>query len=224
MPLPDSVRVALAEALSLVLPVWCAGCDAPDASLCPSCRAAFSASGVARTLPGGLVVRSAAVFQTSAARVVRALKEDGRTDLARPLGAALAAVAGEHAGVTAVPIPSSRASFRRRGYAVAELLARRGGLEPADLLRVEGRTHDQRTLGRASRARNVAGAFAVRRGADPAGLRVLLVDDVVTTGATLAEAARVLQAAGARVQGAVTLAATPLRHPGRESGQTPPEG
>jgi predicted amidophosphoribosyltransferase len=107
-----------------------------------------------------------------------------------------------------VPIPTSRAAFRRRGYRVVELVAARAGLRVERLLIHTRRTADQRGLDHASRRHNVAGSLRSR---DAAGLRVLVLDDVVTTGATLAEAARALRAAGAEVVGGVTIAATPRR-------------
>lgn len=211
MPHPSLVRSALADALALVLPVSCAGCDAPDTGLCPACRAAVAplpGRAVRRVLDDGLVVHSALVFDGVAARAIRALKEDGRTGLARPLGATLAALLDGlvPVGAVVVAVPSSPAALRRRGFAPVELLVRRAGRHPRRLLRGARRADDQRALGRAERRRNVDGAFVARTGE---GLDVVLVDDVVTTGATLAEAARALRAAGARVVCAVTVAATP---------------
>lgn len=208
MPTASSPRSALApalaEALSLVFPTWCAGCDAPDVALCAACRAELVPRPRRRTLPCGLVVHSAVPFDGVAARAIRALKEDGRTGLARPLGDALTAVVPGGADAV-VPIPSSRSGKRRRGYAVATLLAQRGGLRPRRLLRLTRDTVDQRGLGRAERERNLSGAFVAPR---VSGLRVVIVDDVVTTGATLADAARALRAAGAHLVGAATVAAT----------------
>lgn len=91
---------------------------------------------------------------------------------------------------------------------MVEVLTRRAGHHPETrLLRPARQGADQRGLGRDERVRNVAGTL--RAAADARGQRVVLVDDVVTTGATLAEAIRVLRSAGAEVVGAVTLAATP---------------
>lgn len=210
-PLREELPGALAGALSLLLPVWCAGCDRADTALCPPCRALLTPAPRRRALETDLAVTAALTFEGVPARIVRAFKEDGRTTLARPLGAALAAALADVApgGAVVVPVPASRAALRRRGYAAVDLLVRRAGVRSRRLL-VPGRAAgDQRGLGRDDRARNVAGTLRAR---PAAGLRVVVVDDVVTTGATLREAARVLRAAGAEVVGAAALASTPRRH------------
>ena len=107
-----------------------------------------------------------------------------------------------------VPMPTSRQAYRRRGYRVPDLLVRRTGRRPRRLLRYARRTADQRGLDRDARARNVAHSLVA---APCPGLRVVVVDDVVTTGASLAEAIRALRSAGAEVVAAVTVAATPRR-------------
>jgi ComF family protein len=202
------MRRAAADALTFVLPVDCAGCGQPDTALCDACRAAL-APRMLRSSAGGAPVVSGLAFDGAVARIVRELKEGGRTGLASALApalrAAVAAVVGDAVDAV-VPVPSSCAALRRRGYAVAELLARRARLAPRALLIPARATADQRGLGRAERRANVAGSLRAR----PAeGLRVVVVDDVVTTGATLAEAVRALRAAGAEVVGAATAAATP---------------
>lgn len=210
-----AVRAACADALALLLPVSCAGCDEPDVGLCERCMLALAPAPRRQVIPsdgGGLTVWSGLAFEGVPARVLRAIKEDGRTGLAHALAPALAAAVARAGvgGVVLVPLPTSRAAYRRRGFRVPDLLLRRAGWPPTRLLRHARRTGDQRGLGREARRRNVDGSLAVRPGAAQ-GLRVLLVDDVVTTGATLAEAARALRSAGAEVVGAVTVAATP-RH------------
>lgn len=199
-----AVRDALEEALGLVFPTWCAGCGRPDVPLCADCRDALTFRGHARRV-AGLEVVSAVAFEGAAARAIRAFKEDGRTGLARALGPLLATGVHRFGDAEIVPMPSSRAAMRRRGYPVAELLARRGGLRIAPLLVRRGTPDDQRALGRAARLRNVEGTFRARR-AD--GRTVVLVDDVVTTGASLREAAHTLEEAGAVVLGAATVATT----------------
>jgi predicted amidophosphoribosyltransferase len=210
------VRAALADALALVLPVACAGCDEPDVALCEECRLELRPH-VIRSAQG-LAVFSGLPYTGVPARVVRALKGEGRTGLARELAPALRAAAdaavegaGDAAsgGIVLVAVPTSGAAYRRRGYRVVELVARRAGLRTARLLRTSRATADQRGLGREARRGNVAHSMRAR-GAE--GLRIVLIDDVVTTGATLDEAARALRAGGAEVLAAATIAATERRH------------
>jgi predicted amidophosphoribosyltransferase len=208
-----AARDAASAALALLLPVACPGCGLQGVALCGSCRLRLHPA-PRRRVVDGLTVWSGLAFDGPCARVLRALKERGRTDLARALGPALrealrAAVAGAPGGVVAVAVPTSAAALRRRGYRVPELVARRAGVRTARLLAVARATGDQRALGRDERARNVAGSMRARRGA--AGLAVVLIDDVLTTGATLAEARRALEASGARVVAAAVVADTPLR-------------
>ncbi len=210
------MRTALAQALALALPVDCAGCDEPDVGLCRACRAALAPRVQQRRLESGLPVWSGVRFEGVSAGVLRALKEEGRTSLARPLAGALREAAGAAAGsrgagagarsIVFVPVPTSRAAYRRRGFRVVDLVARRAGLPLARLLVIRRGTADQRSLGRTARRRNVAGSLRAR---NAAAMRVVIIDDVVTTGATLDEAARALRAAGAVVLGAATIAATP---------------
>ncbi len=212
------VRAALADALALVLPVRCAGCDVPDVALCEGCRSALAPH--VHRAGEALPVWAGLSFEGVPARVIRALKQDGRTGLARVLAPALrTAVDAATAGAgpaSVVPVPTSRAAYRRRGYRVVELIARRAGVPVVPLLRQARLTADQRGLARDARRCNVAGSM---RAKDAAGRRILILDDVATTGATLAEAARALREAGAEVVGAAVVAATPrrtasvMRHP-----------
>ena len=231
------LREACTDALALLLPVWCAGCDEPDVALCERCALSLRPAVRRRVVeaPGGPVdVWSGLAFEGVAARVLRAIKEDGRTGLAAALAPALAEVLAEvldragAAGCVVVPVPTSRGAYRRRGFRVPELLLRRAGRPGRRLLRHARRTVDQRGLDRDARRRNVAHSMVAtlssaqpHRGAIPAetglartraALRVVVVDDVVTTGASLAEAVRALRAAGVDVVAAVALAATPRRH------------
>lgn len=213
-----TVRAALGDALALVLPISCAGCDAEDTALCEACAQEL------RPLPtlrnGEVPVWSGLDFSGVPARVIRALKQEGRTGLARDLAPALSAAVAEVAAslpleqrdrLVFVPVPTSRAAYRRRGYRVVELIARRAGLPTRRMLRAIRVTADQRELGIRARRANVAGAMAAR----PAdGLHVIVLDDVITTGATVREAVRALEEAGAVVIGAATVAAT-ARRPGR---------
>ncbi|QMU97755.1 ComF family protein [Microbacterium esteraromaticum] len=203
----DHWRRIASDALALLLAASCPGCDRGGTLLCDRCRMQLRADPHEVRTPHGLAVHAALRYEGVPARAIRRLKEDGATLLARPLGAALGAVLRPRAGdALIVPVPTSRASFRRRGYRVPDLLVRRAGLEAHRNLASARLTDDQRGLGRAGRARNVAGsmrATAHGRGG------VVIVDDVVTTGATLDEAARALSAAGFTPVCAVALASTP---------------
>uniref|UniRef100_UPI0023AB48E7 phosphoribosyltransferase family protein n=1 Tax=Microbacterium sp. K41 TaxID=2305437 RepID=UPI0023AB48E7 len=100
-----------------------------------------------------------------------------------------------------------RRAFRRRGFRVPDLLVRRAGASTTRVLRWTRAAHDQRILGAMERRDNVRAAM--RAVADGRGAAVVVVDDVVTTGATLDEAARALEEAGYAVIALVALAATP---------------
>lgn len=215
MPTLPPWQNLLAEIGAFLLAATCAGCDVPGALLCDRCRARLQADPVDVRTPRGLPVRAALPFEGVAARCIRRLKGDGDTLLARPLGATLAHVLTPALGdgIHAVPIPTTRAAFRRRGYRVPDLLIARAGAEPWGLLRPHGRHVDQRGLSVQERAQNVHGSLRVRH--DGRGAMVVIVDDVVTTGATFDEAARALTAAGFEVVSAVALAATP-RHSDRK--------
>ncbi len=159
-------------------------------------------------------------------QLIVAHKERGLSGLSRPLGAALAravlAATAHSPPPFLVPVPSSRASVRRRGEdptlritrAAAEELNHRG--ERVRLLRALRHTRrvaDQAGLTATARATNLERALSSRY--DLKGATVIVVDDVLTTGATLTEATRALQTAGAEVTATAVIAATPRRHPAR---------
>ena len=215
-----------------MLPAHCAGCAAPDRRWCSECAADLAAHTLARPRhtqpspprPDLPPVVTAGVYAGALRTALVQLKDGGRADLREHLAPLLAAAlrcSPRPHGLLVVPMPSSAAAVRRRGEAPVEALARAAvALLPATgrprvvaALRVTRRVADQSELGIAARSANVAGAYAAssRRASGLAGRPVLLVDDVLTTGATLAEGARAVQAAGGRVLGAAVVAATVRR-------------
>jgi predicted amidophosphoribosyltransferase len=207
-------REALLDAVGLLLPVSCAGCDAPDRPVCDACLASLRPSPkvVARD---DVTAWAALDYGGVAARVVAAYKDASRTDAAAPLVAALqaalaAAVDGRPAGALEVcTVPSTPASMRARGYAPVDELLARCGIRPSPVLRLVRDRQDQVGLGAEARRANAYGALEARRRLD--ARRFVLVDDVLTTGATIAEAARAIAVAGGAVDAVVVLAQTPLR-------------
>jgi len=159
---------------------------------------------------------AAFVYGGAISRAIGRLKYDPRPDLARPLGDLLWRAIERHsralAGAVVVPVPLHRARLAERGFNQSALLARRvscrlgAPLRPA-LVRVRD-TPQQTALNREARIANVAGAFRPRQHCFVQGCTVLLVDDVCTTGATLAECARVLREAGARLVASAVVART----------------
>ncbi|MFJ9410749.1 ComF family protein [Streptomyces sp. NPDC101393] len=217
------------ELAGLVLPVDCAGCGRPRTELCVTCRTALSRDGRGARrvrpvpVPAGLPrVWAGAPYADEVRAVLLAHKERGAMRLAGPLGSVLAgAVRGLRAAggpLLLVPVPSARRAVAGRGHdpvrrialaAAAELRRAGGVVRVCAVLRQRRAVADQAGLSAPQRLANVAGAQEVRGGAGRllAGASVVLVDDLVTTGATLAEAARAVVAGGGRVAGAAVVAA-----------------
>ncbi|HEX2484547.1 MAG TPA: ComF family protein [Myxococcota bacterium] len=207
----------------------CTACDRAlariDRSACPACQDAAPAPGMrceaCASGSGVLDACCAAVwFEGAAASYVRRFKyagprlagfDPGAEAVALALVREAAALVPGPLPDALVPVPLHAARVRARGFTpsavLARSLARALGAPPLGaLLRVRD-TPSQTWLDRPGRRRNVAGAFAPARAVP--GCTVWLVDDVVTTGATLGEAARVLREAGARRVAAVCVARTP---------------
>jgi len=204
---------ALRAALAVVAPVRCAGCGREDEALCPSCARALRPDPRIRPLPG-LAVAAAAEYAGTVRAVLLAMKAGDRPALCRPLaamlGPALDLLAREVTGpgeVDLVPVPSTAAAVRERGFRhVDRLIAAlpRPG-RPHRALRLSGDNVDQAGLGRAARFAQRRAAFVCR---PSPGRRFVLVDDIVTSGATLLAAADAARAAGADVVGAAVVAST----------------
>jgi predicted amidophosphoribosyltransferase len=222
--------------LDLALGSTCAACGAPGRALCRDCAAELPSSAhetCPDPCPPGLVpVRAAGEYAGAVRALVVAHKERRRLALAGPLGGMLATavervvldLAPDRPGpVWLVPVPSRRAVVAARGHdpltrmsrASAAVLRDRGmATRLLPLLHQVSRPLDQSGLSADARRENLFGRFGVRGVPVPPG-QLVLVDDVVTTGATLREAQRALEVAGHPVLGAATVAAT--RRRGRES-------
>lgn len=228
-------------AADLLLGASCLGCARPGRLLCPACRAglpdrATPASPIPR--PPGLAPSFAAAAYDGVVRdLVVGLKEHRLLALEAPLGALLAEAV--RAAVTAVgvggplvlvPVPSRRASTRARGHEPtraitgrAARLLRADGTDAvvAPLLRSRRGVVDQAGLGAAARAANLADSMCCpanglrRLSRSRPRARLVVCDDVLTTGATAREAQRALEAVGLVVVAVTAVAATRRRHPPR---------
>lgn len=227
----------------IVVPVECAGCGHLDVPLCATCRSTLAgppwrcehaAARLDRIGRAPLPVWTLIPYTGAVRDLVVAWKDRGRADLTRPLAGALTVAARDVAPVLraagvdrlwVVPAPSSAAARRRRGVDLVGALAagvargcREAGLpaEAVPLLAQRRGARDQVGLSARDRRTNVRGRVRRRWTAPvpPAGQPVLLVDDVLTTGSTLATCDDVLRGWGARVVAGLTLAATPA--PGSE--------
>ncbi|MGW1910531.1 ComF family protein [Streptomyces sp. NPDC002076] len=221
----------------LVLPTDCAGCGAPRAVLCPRCRAALCGRAPRRVRPvpepAGLpVVHAVAPYAEEVRTLLLAHKERGALALAGALGAALARAvrAGLDAGfgpVLLVPVPSARWAVRARGHDPVRRMAlaaagelRRTGTPArvAAVLRQRRPVADQAGLDARRRLANLTGALEVT--ADGGRLlgagRVVLVDDLITTGASLAEAARAVREVAEEGTGVRTVVYGAVTREGRD--------
>lgn len=231
MPLLQLLRELRLDLLALLWPTACVGCGLPDRDCCLPCLVELQRDAPLLHPAIGVPCVVRGPYDGPLRALLVALKHEGRTgfsrelgpELRRPLLAALALCRGPAPPVI-VAAPSRRARVRQRGYRHLDLLlntAMRGGRRPGDregdsghriaALRVRalrptrGRT-GQVGLGPSDRARNAA-RVAVRRSARAVlrGREVILVDDVITTGATVLAAGGALEQAGARVVAVVAL-------------------
>jgi predicted amidophosphoribosyltransferase len=210
------LRDAISDAWAVISPVQCAGCGADDRALCPSCRTALAQTPTVRRV-GDTHVHSALVYSAVVRELFIAFKQHGRTDVAAALAAPLTraldaaiAAAARRPGVDRIEfalVPTSAAAWRRRGYDPVRLLVSRAGFSPRRILRSTRSRAVQKSLGVAERARNLAGAFVAR--GDLSGRHFIVIDDILTSGATIAEAVRAVRAAHGDVVGAATIAFTP---------------
>ncbi|MFC7486714.1 ComF family protein [Knoellia sp. CPCC 206453] len=230
----------LSDLVDLVLPASCALCHLPLGPLCPKCRRAVDDClhpsprlALPSPLPPGMPSCWVSGEASGALRaVVTAYKDENRRDLRRTLGARLApalrAALGDNVsarqalrgrGLVVVPVPGSPRARRRRGdvpllpLVTSAVVGLGGRVVVANVLSATRVTRDQSALDAGERASNLAGAMTVRARHRLVleGAVCVVVDDLVTTGATLAEAARALRDAGAGEVLAAAIGATRKR-------------
>jgi predicted amidophosphoribosyltransferase len=210
--------------LDLVLPLECGGCGAPSTRWCAACaRELILTTDAPRVITPrvdpGVPVFALGRYAGARRRAIVAMKDRGRMDLLAPLARSLGL--GLHrlllwglidVPVTVVPAPTRGWAARQRGGDPVTRIATLATAGNPDLavvaaLRMKALARDSAGLNSAARERNIAGRVLRTRRRLPAGAEVLLVDDVVTTGATARESVRILQGAGARVSAVLALAA-----------------
>jgi len=210
-----------ADIADLVLARACAGCDDPGSVLCAACWSHLTRGMVDHDLPDGSTAVAATQYLGIGKSIVIAHKEHGWHALTPMLGTLLAravtAVTAEP--VTLVPIPSHAHSLARRGTdPLADIVGHAARAlrligQPASRAPLLMRTRDTgalKELGREQRRQAVKSSFALSR-CPVRGLgQVIVVDDVITTGTTIAEAQRALELGGVDVRGAAAVASTPL--------------
>ena len=207
--------VRLAELVDLVLPTACVFCRKLGPQICVSCKPEWMhvrAVPLELQLPG-LGGVSLTTFDTSAAALLTAIKDHGQTSLLAPVGEAIGRVVAErysdYSSISLLPVPSSRASVRRRGLnlgaMVAARVSRQSGLPVSRGLKLVRDTADQRALGAEQRFANLQDSMRF----EPQGEHgLVIIDDVTTTGATILEAFRAAREVGGQVLGFVTFAHT----------------
>jgi predicted amidophosphoribosyltransferase len=209
--------------LDLILPLECGGCGAPATRWCPTCAAALSVAAdeplvINPRLDPGVPVFALGRHAGIRRHAIVALKERGRTDLIPPLAHSLAG--GIHRLVdwgvletplTVVPAPTRRLAARRRGGDPVTRLARAAATTNPEMtvtaaLRLKSWAKDSVGLSSGDRQRNLAGRIRLSASKLAPGADVLIVDDIVTTGATACESVRVLARAGVQVAAVLAIA------------------
>jgi predicted amidophosphoribosyltransferase len=206
------------ELSQLIFPTRCFGCNAFGLTICALCQNEWK-PGYYLTHISNVNVHSSILYSATASRVILAAKENGLKAADHLIMEAIAHAIRKgkflNQSVRLVPIPSSPTARRRRGRSfmvdITQKVALKTGLPVINALELGRKVRDQSGLKASQRSLNMEGAFAIARGIYPIG-KVILVDDVVTTGATLREAARALSGEGFHVIGSVTACvAQPLR-------------
>ena len=214
--------MALIEELSqLIFPTRCYGCNRQGLSICTECRREWIPH-YYKTHVQQLKVHSALLYTPTASKIILAAKENSIQGAEDLLISAITHVLNKaHLNshyFQLVPVPSSKVSQRRRGRSfivdLTQKISQLIDIPINDCLQLTRRVADQSGLTKDKRRTNLAGAFSVKPGAILRG-DLILIDDVVTTGATLSEAARALNSQSFHAIGTVcavtACVAQPLR-------------
>ena len=202
------------SALDWLGPRECAACSsATRAGFCADCRRAFRPP-EPRELDG-VPVLAATTYRSPIDHAIRRFKYEQRPDFAHALANLIRPPCGTLDEAILIPVPLHPSRLAERGFNQSALLARRlagrFGVAVAPLaLRRRFATEQQATLGSRDRERNVLDAFVARSGASLADRRVVLVDDVVTTGATARGCITALRRSGARPIAVLCVAMTAI--------------
>ncbi|MBV7294819.1 ComF family protein [Corynebacterium sp. TAE3-ERU12] len=218
--------VGFGALFDLISPARCPGCNmAGVATVCRDCRAVFAAAPapISPRVVVGVPVFSCGLYAHQRQHVVLAAKEHGNRAARNVMGAVLAAAVGRLAAqgeipdprvepVVLIPAPTRVWSARRRGgdpvaYACTIAAAKHTDLKVVRAVKTTGGAIDSVGLSADQRRRNLAGNIALTPAVSRAHhAHAILVDDVLTTGATVAETSRVLRAAGVQVASALVFA------------------
>lgn len=199
--------------LQLIAPHECLGCMAEGRILCDRCITSLPLLEAPVSTPGGTVVRAATTYEGIAKQAVYALKFERTAAVVEDIGRCIVNIlpVGAYEVVTYVPTATSR--VRQRGYDQAGLIARAVAIHlrvPCVSLLARRGKQRQVGTGREMRLQQMRMAFRPVRHYAGQDKRVLLIDDVITTGSTIEAAARQLQAAGVRTVDAAVFAAARL--------------
>lgn len=188
--------------LDSIFDTRCAGCGEWGTVACDRCVHQWTAEPRRTTTARGVPLVALGDYRGGLRRVILAAKHRGAHAIIRRLGAPLRSAIRPFADAVVIPMPSSRSGFRARGYGLSVIMARATGLSIADCLVLDdtgsqrGRHRDER------RVRTMH--LASRRPA--VGTRVVIVDDVVTTGASVDAAIAACHGSGLQVVGVVAVA------------------
>lgn len=205
------------EIAQLLFPGRCLACHKLSSIICANCLEQWEVSDF-KVKYSELTVHSAILYTPVAAKIILAAKENGTAAadqlLIQAIMGQIQSTAPDLQHIRLVPIPSTKRSSRTRGRSfmvdIVQQISSQLGIPMLDCLELPGKTIDQTGLNRQQRLENMKGSMsmkAVARG------ELILIDDVITTGATLKEAARALNSQGfyAQISAITACVAQPLR-------------